>query len=143
MMKKGFFDKVFSPGGTIASKDFRGTDRLQFLLVMEEEYGYNRAALQNRLFYRGFDGWMLQGIDQIKDEYAKEHPELTEWREKKEPFFELLKRCYGGCTSFWRFLRGKDMNSDKTIRRRFYHEDWKPWERIGMQKILADYCDRY
>lgn len=144
MMKKGFFDKVFLPGGTMKPSDFRGTERMQFLSVMEEEYGYNRNALRSRLFYRGFDEWMIKGIDHIKDEFAVTNPDLADWREEKDKsYFELVKQEYGRLMNFSQFLRERGLLCYRTTMRRFEQDDWKPWERIGMQKILTDYCDRY
>lgn len=143
-MKKGFFDKVFATGVTLNSKDFLGTERQQFFQVMEDEYGYNKNALRNRLFYYGFEEWMLQGIDNLKDEYAKNHSDLAEWRDRKDcSYIDLVKQKYGRLSNFLQFLRERGLLCQRTTIRRFVDDDWKPWERLGMKKILTDYCDRY
>lgn len=143
MKKKGFFDELFIPGQTISSKVLLGAERNRFFACMSGEYELNVSMLYNRMFVLGFSEWMLTGVDQIKDDFAKEYPALAEWRDKDMSFLQLCEQENIPKSRFFAMLRKYGFRSVDSTRKRFSNETWKRWERIGMKKILTDYCDRY
>lgn len=140
MLKKGFFDAVFTHGGTMPTTAVRGVLRYTLALFVEEEYGYKGPTFKNRLFHLGFDEWMLIGIDRMKDEFAREHPELAEWRESDKSYMQLLREYKVPKMQFYNYLRRLGFKSHKVALRRFASEDWARWEREGVKAMLADFC---
>jgi hypothetical protein len=45
----------------------------------------------------------------------------------------------GLITAFKNIMHEKGMMSDVTIIKRFNADDWKPYERCGVSKIISDY----
>lgn len=141
MLKKGYFDAVFKPGGVIPTKKVMGALRDALVVFVTEEYGYKESTFKNRLFRLGFDAWQLMGVDRIKDEYAREHPELAEWRSSDKSFFELMTDLHLPKMQFYAYLRGLGMMSHKVASRRFTNEDWARWEREGVKAMLTQFCN--
>lgn len=142
MMRKDFFDVVFSPNTPLPSNALLGVERSKFFAVMEEEQGLKTSALYNRLFNLGFDAWMLEGVDAVKDEFAVDYPELAAWRNSKSSFYALVRRSNAQLAAFYAFMRKKGMMSLRTTMKRFKEDKWKPWEKRGMKVVLQEYCDR-
>lgn len=141
MLKKGFFDAVFTHGGTLPTSKVKGVLRYTLGLFVEEQYQYKAPTFKNRLFHIGFDDWMLIGIDQLKDEFAREHPNLAEWRESDKSYMQLVREHRVPRMQFYNYLRRRGFKSHKVALRRFESEDWKRWEREGVKRMLADFCD--
>lgn len=142
MMKKDFFDAVFSPGGTLVSGEFVGGQRERFFAAMESQYDLNPRMLYNRIFKIGFEAWMLMGVDSVKDEFARLYSILEDWREEREQsFMELIEEKDIPKMAFYKFIKELGISSTRVIYRRFTDEDWKDWERIGIKQILTEYCD--
>lgn len=140
MLKKGFFDAVFTPGGVMPTKQVLGALRNALVLYAEEEYGYKETTFKNRLFRLGFDAWQLMGIDRIKDEFASEHPEIAEWRSSDKSYIELMTEHHLPKMKFYAYLRGLGIMSHKVAHRRFMVEDWARWEKEGVKAMLINFC---
>lgn len=140
MLKKGFFDAVFTHGGVMSTAEVKGVLRNALSIFVEDEYGYKAPTFRNRLFHLGFDEWMLLGIDRIKDEFAREHPEIAEWRNSELTFMQLLTVHRVPKMQFYARLRQLGFKSHKVAHRRFETDDWARWEREGVKAMLADFC---
>ena len=139
MVKKGFFDKVFEPRGTLPSTSIRGSLREMLFAYAEQQYGLKYQMFNSRLFKIGFDAWQIMGVDAVKDEFAKWYPDLVEWREEGKPFLKLIEYYRVPKMEFYGYLSSVGFCSSKVARKRFLEEKWKPWERVGIKKLLLDF----
>lgn len=139
MVKKGFFDKVFEPRGTLPSTSIRGSLREMLFAFAEQEYGLRYQMFNRRLFKLGFDAWQINGIDCVKDEFAKWYPDLVEWRDEGKPFLKLIEDYRVPKMEFYSYLSSIGFCSSKVARRRFLEENWKRWERVGIRKLLSEF----
>lgn len=139
MLKKGFFDRVFTPCTTLDSKTLLDTERSMLFAIMAQ-HGFNISTFRNRLFYIGFKQWMITGVDALKDGFAKLHPELEAWRKDKRSFMALIEDLKIPKGEFYNYMCDAGMTSQITVKRRFKDEDWQNWEKRGIKSILTEYC---
>lgn len=142
MIKKGFFDKVFEPRGTIPSTSLRGSLREMLFAYIEQECEMKTSTFMNRLFVIGFDMWQIVGIEAVKDGFAKQYPKLAEWRDEGKPFLKLVEDHGVSKMAFYGYLSSLGFCSSKVAKRRFENEKWKAWELQGIKKLLGEFEKR-
>lgn len=142
MIKKGFFDQVFEPHGTIPSTSLRGSLREMLFAYIEQECEMKTSTLMNRLFVIGFEAWQILGIEEVKDGFARQYPELAEWRDEDMSFLKLVEDCCIPKMTFYEYLYSLGFCSSKVAKRRFEEEKWKVWELKGIKKLLYEFEKR-
>lgn len=125
-----------------------------------EKKGFTFPTFYLRFFQKGFDEWEILGVENCKKQFI-ELPEvaqaLLEHQEEDctdgdkgyyyvlamsgEPgvFYRALKDTGRGlCSKFLGYMEERGM-SRGTVRKRFYKDDWKEWEKEGVRAALTPF----
>ena len=102
-------------------------------------YGATSSMTYNRFFRDGFSAWEQKGINQILSEFCEEH-NLTIPSDKS--LWDAMPDRAGLKEAIYQRMEELGM-SRHTTRKRFTQKDWKPWERIGINQIIQQYCNGY
>ncbi len=145
-MTKEVFFKLHAPGGHLEAKDLTADEKKDLYALMVS-FGATAALAYNRFFDKGFDRWELQGINQCKADFVAEHVEDEELRKtlyaKDEGFYSALPFMSGLRMKLVEHMAARGMIHRKTVDQRFDADDWKEWERVGVDFIIDKFCDMY
>ena len=141
------FDKISTPKGRLDAKDLTPEQKKQLYSIMMK-YGATEALAYNRFFDKGFDEWELRGINQCKDDFICEylnHEQDATLRntlnEIGQGFYSALPLMSGLRAKLLNLMAPLGMVHRATVAKRFDEDDWKPWERIGIRKIIEEICN--
>ena len=126
--------KVMTPKGIFLSSDLT-IDEKKVLYGLMQMYGAGQALAYDRFFKEGFDEWELQGIDAIVQDFCRENG-ITYQSDKS--LFEMIDGQVGLKEPLYQKMEPMGMCRN-TVRKRFTQNDWKPWERMGIKKIMDEY----
>lgn len=153
-MKMSVFDKILQTKSPLGVNDL-SPDEKKALFALMVQYGASNGFAYDRFFQKGFQPWELDGIDAIKSDFLKAHEkEMMESEDADGTkgyafalsldnsdggFWRAIGQVPGLITAFKNIMHEKGMMSDVTIIKRFNADDWKPYERCGVRKIISDY----
>lgn len=137
-MNDEVFKKINEPKGHLISSDLSAEDK-QALFALMHKYGATNSMTYNRFFRDGFSQWELKGINEILSDFCEEHN--LEIPSDKSLWNAMPNRA-GLKESIYQRMEELGM-SRHTTRKRFTSKDWKPWERIGIHRIIQKYCKDY
>ena len=137
-MNKKKKKKLNEPKGHLISSDL-SVEEKQALFSLMHRYGATSSMTYNRFFRDGFSAWEQKGINQILSEFCEEH-NLTIPSDKS--LWDAMPDRAGLKEAIYQRMEELGM-SRHTTRKRFTQKDWKPWERIGINQIIQQYCNGY
>ena len=125
--------------------------------------GFTLATFYLRFFQKGFSEWEIEGIDECKRQFLllpnvaqqllefvdEDDTQMVEGdqgylyilAQSDEPgvFYSCLKRVNAGmCNKFIAYMNERGMSA-ATVIKRFTTDNWKPWEKEGIRKLLTSY----
>lgn len=159
-MTKEIVEKITKPYASLQIDDMTVDDKRALYVALAKK-GFKLSTFYLRFFQNGFSGWEIEGIDECKRqflllpdvshsllEYVDENaPQMVDGDKgylyvlahSNEPgiFYSCLKRVNAGmCNKFIAYMNERGM-SVATVIKRFKSENWKPWEREGIKKLLT------
>lgn len=159
-MTKEIVEKITKPYASLQINDMTVDDKRALYVALAKK-GFTLATFYLRFFQNGFSGWEIEGIDECKRqflllpdvshsllEYVDENdPQMVDGDKgylyvlahSNEPgiFYSCLKRVNAGmCNKFIAYMNERGMSA-ATVIKRFKSENWKPWEREGIKKLLT------
>ena len=159
-MTKEIFEKITKPYASLQIDDMTVDDKRALYIALAKK-GFKLSTFYLRFFQNGFSGWEIEGIDECKRqflllpdvshsllEYVDENdPQMVDGDKgylyvlahSNEPgiFYSCLKRVNAGmCNKFIAYMNKRGMSA-ATVIKRFKSENWKPWEREGIKKLLT------
>lgn len=126
--------------------------------------GMSSSTYYLRFFQKGFDNWEIEGVDACKRQFL-DLPDvakaLLEYEDKGDVspsekgylyvlaqsdkpgvFYSCLKQVGCGlCTKFFAYMSDRGMSST-TVIKRFVLDEWKEWEREGINNLLEKFYNR-
>ena len=161
-MTKEIVEKITKSYTPLQTDDMSVEDKKSLYVTLAKK-GFTLATFYLRFFQKGFSEWEIEGIDECKRqfllltdvsqsllEYVDEHdPQMVEGdkgylyvlAQSNEPgiFYSCLKRVNAGmCNKFIAYMNERGMSA-ATVIKRFTTDNWKPWEKEGIQKLLTSY----
>ena len=131
----------------LQSSTFSATDKEKLYLLMEK-YGASRGFTYDRFFKEGFRLWELVGVDFVKDFFLRSNQKkavldyLNVLRlnggSGNGCFWTAIGEEWGLRASFKNFMALLGMLSDVTIQKRFFSDNWKEFERVGIVAIIRE-----
>ena len=159
-MSKEIVKKITKLCTPLHTDDLTAEDKKALYAVLDKK-GFTRATFYLRFFQKGFSEWEIEGIDECKRqflllpdvsqpllEYVDEHDSqmvdgdkgyLYVLAHSNEPgiFYSCLKRANAGmCNKFIAYMNERGMSA-ATVIKRFTTDNWKPWEKEGIRKLLT------
>lgn len=148
------FDKIIG-GRTLSPKDLT-PDEKKDLYALFEAHGMTRSTCYLRFFDKGFDEWEISGISNIIDIFLHTSS-CVSWSDYTNKdgsqgyaavlalahdnddgrFYDIVTNLKIG-NKLVELMAKKGMKSQTTVRTRFKANDWKPWERKGIRRILEE-----
>lgn len=150
--KTQVFDKI-RQGNTLIASDLTAEEKRRLADLMVR-YGATGGYTYDRFFVKGFKPWELQGVDVLEEEFIKAHgAELMGEDEDgdkgyafaltldKKPgsFYTAIQKVRGLRGMFFDFMSDRGMLSRTTILKRFTVDDWKEYERRGVNSIIDEF----
>lgn len=161
-MTKEIVEKITKSYTPLQTDDMSVEDKKSLYMTLAKK-GFTLATFYLRFFQKGFSEWEIEGIDECKRqflllpdvsqpllEYADEHDSqmvegdkgyLYILAQSNEPgiFYSCLKRVNAGmCNKFFAYMNERGMSA-ATVIKRFTTDNWKPWEKEGIRKLLTSY----
>ena len=151
-MNKNIWRKI-KDCGVLEATDLTADEKKVLYAVMTK-YGMPQSSCYRRFFEKGFDRWEIDGVSKIEDEFLLTVPCNTDSENEGEEgsrgygyvlsimpdysddkFYQLVTQLKIGI-SLIDFMAQRGMTSQMTVRTRFKANDWKPWEKVGIARIL-------
>jgi len=157
-MTKENIEKITKNRSPLDISDISAEEK-KVLMALLEKKGFTTTTFYLRFFQKGFDAWEILGVNICKKKFL-ELPDtakaLLEFEEDGETeskgylytlamsdepgiFYECLRKV-GLCVQFLNFMLDYGM-SQTTTSKRFRQDEFKQWEREGIQNILEDYLN--
>ena len=161
-MSKEILKKLTKICTPLHTDDLTADDKKALCAVLEKK-GFTLATFYLRFFQKGFSEWEIEGIDECKRQFLllpnvaqqlldyvdEENPQMVKGdkgylyilAQSNEPgiFYSCLKRVNAGmCNKFFAYMNERGMSA-ATVIKRFTTDNWKPWEKEGIRKLLTSY----
>ena len=132
-MTNQLIKKITLPKSHLKATDLTPEEKVK-LYTMMSKYGASMSFSYDRYFKEGFDAWEIEGIDNILRRFCEEHG-IAEVKT-----FDELPAGDGIRMALYEEMNSKGMCNAVT-RRRFKANDWKPFERVGVQAIFTQFVE--
>lgn len=163
-MTKNLIEKINHPNTFLDTEDLTADEKKRMFAFFEQK-GFTTSTFYLRFFRKGFSKWELLGIEKCKKqflvlpdvaeallEYMDEGDEQFTPNDKgyyytlaqsDEPgvFYSCLKKVKGLCNKFKDFMDERGMCYSTVIMRFTFDNDWRPWEKEGIETILKQFID--
>ena len=161
-MTKEKFHKILEEGTALDIYAF-SVEEKKAMQTFFINSGFSISTFYLRFFQKGFSEWEIVGIENCKNQFLalpdvslclldyvetdvlgatlvdKGYLYTLAQCDKPNVFYSCLKKAQGGlCVRFSEFMTQKGMSSGTTSKR-FTDENWKTWERVGIQSLLEQY----
>ena len=161
-MTKEFVKKITKSHTPLQTDDMTVEDKKSLYAALEKK-GFTLATFYLRFFHKGFSEWEIEGIDECKRQFlllTDVSQSLLEYVDENDPqmvdgdkgylyvlahsnepgmFYSCLKRVNAGmCNKFIAYMNERGMSA-ATVIKRFTTDNWKPWEKEGIRKLLTSY----
>ncbi len=97
------------------------------------EFGASERTIADRIRYRSFLPWEIVGVNNIIREYAENVN--TETNDTQRFLCSLGKLERG---KFYALMRDMGMSAN-TVRTRFFGQNFRPWEMIGIEALFEEW----
>lgn len=153
-MNKNIWRKI-KDGRALSANDLSAEEK-KILYAVMENYGMPQSSCYRRFFEKGFSRWELDGVSKIENEFLLSVPCNTNFNKEGEEgsrgygyvlsimpdydeskFYQLVTQLKIG-VSLIDFMAQRGMASQMTVRTRFRNNDWKPWEKAGIARIIDE-----
>ena len=159
-MTKEIVEKITKSYTPLQTDDMSVEDKKSLYMTLAKK-GFTLATFYLRFFQKGFSEWEIEGIDECKRQFlllTDVSQSLLEYVDENDPqmvdgdkgylyvlahsnkpgtFYSCLKRVNAGiCNKFIAYMNERGMCA-ATVIKRFTSENWKPWEREGIKKLLT------
>lgn len=147
-------EKIFA-GGILDPKDLTADEKKWLYAVMQQQ-GMSMSTAYIRFFSKGFSPWELLGVSQLRESFLITSPCCVDNHNTEEKgsrgygyvltlakdyddskFYDIVTNLKMG-VKLCEYMAEKGMLSPTTVRTRFKANDWKPWELMGVIKVLQD-----
>lgn len=161
-MTKEIVEKITKSHTPLQTDDMTAEGKKSLYAALEKK-GFTRATFYLRFFQKGFSEWEIEGIDECKRQFlllTDVSQSLLEYVDENDPqivdgdkgylyvlahsnepgiFYSCLKRVNAGmCNKFIAYMNERGMSA-ATVIKRFTTDNWKPWEKEGIRKLLTSY----
>lgn len=137
-MERKLFRKFEDQRGHLECGDLTPEEKKR-LYALLGSYGMSQSTAYVRFFSKGFDKWEMTGIDNICHDFITEN-DLRDMEHIRERFYSSLPKINGLRVKLVRKLSSLGMSHRNTIEKRFDSDDWKPWERMGITRVINEFC---
>lgn len=152
-MTKKNFEKILKKE-VLDVKDLTPEEK-KALYARMQELGMSQSTAYLRFFSKGFDRWEIDGVTLTKNEFLLTVTTADDESLEGDKGYEYVLSLEIGdepgafysfcqerslCTKLTDFMLPRGM-SQMTTRTRFKAEDWKPWELMGIRKVVEDFLN--
>lgn len=161
-MTKEIVEKITKSYTPLQTDDMSVEDKKSLSMTLAKK-GFTLSTFYLRFFQKGFSEWEIEGIDECKRQFLllpnvaqqlldfvdEDDPQMLDGdkgylyilAQSDEPgvFYSCLKRVNAGmCNKFIAYMNERGMSA-ATVIKRFTTDNWKPWEKEGIRKLLNSY----
>ena len=132
-MTNQLIKKITLPKSHLKATDLTPEEKIKLYSLMSK-YGASMSFSYDRFFKEGFDAWEIEGINNVLRRFCEEHhiavvqtfDELPVGNGIRMALYEEMNRI-GMCKA--------------VTKRRFTANNWKPFERVGIQQIFTEFLN--
>lgn len=144
---KMLFEKLQKPKTHLQVDDLTPDGKKALWAVMMS-HGASQGFAYDRFFKEGFQAWELLGIDNIKRDFINTHkddifpkgvtPDVPLIINEPGGFYRALGMNFGMKKVFTEYMNRLGMGANSVLYK-FSSDDWKEYERIGINAIIKDF----